>query len=166
MAHTNLFLCAKREEIMIEYEKRLTKNDSKTNIQVPFNMTEEFDYVEIKFNYTPTAENDPEKCLEAAEKALTLYFDGCKRSDQVIEASQFCPIRNLVTVSVDYKNEYLGNAHRFGDNQLIVISKTSPTKGFVKTKSIKGEYVLTLNVHLIFTEFCDVELYIEGGYYD
>lgn len=150
----------------MKYDKRLVGSDSKKNFKIKFDAKEEYDYIKIVFDYSPHKEYDKEKCQAGINISLENYFQGYSRDYQPIDESKFYPIKNLITLSITKDEKYLGNAHKHFSHQEIIVSEKETTKGFISPLKITGEYIITINVHLIFTEFCDVSVEVLGGYYD
>ncbi len=145
----------------------LTKADTKTNITLPFEMKEEYDYISIQFQYTPDKCEDRHQFEKGVSIVKDRYFKGnTEEIQQNIKWEKYFPMKNLLTISLDLDGEYLGNAHRWDSNQFIKIGKEESTRGFYKVKKIKGSWNIMIHVHGINTQECKVKLRVEGKYND
>lgn len=138
----------------------LTPENEKTNVPLDFFVDEEFSRLEIFYSYYP-------KNLEDREKSLVLIDENIRRDagenySDYTEREEYLPLKNHITISLDSPLDYVGAAHRHGNNQHVIISEDFSSVGFEKTKIEKGKWVLTLNVHALITEKADFSVKIEG----
>ncbi len=146
---------------MVICEKKLTlyPKDEKKNISLPFVVPFDSDEMKITFSYSPKVLVDTER----AKKLITdcLIRDG--EGEKANEWEKYLPIVNLVTLSLDSPEGFVGAAHRHDPKQEHIISKDSASFGFFPGEIKAGQWVLTLNVHALVTESCECEIKIEAG---
>lgn len=142
--------------ILFEKKSKLTVNDDKTNIVNKFTVPENIKVLNISYSYSP-------KNLEDREKAVEIIKDCFKKYDEYIvgRPSDYLPVKNLLTLSVDCNGNYIGAAHRQSNEQEITISSEFSTPGFIKCSVDSGVWDVAVNVHSI---NCDVEysIVVEG----
>lgn len=142
--------------VLLNKSGKITLDENKTNIVLPFEIKDDFKSLKISFEYSPKTLNDKAKEIKIAEACLKEY-------DEVQEGNidTYLPIKNLVTLSLDSSREYLGAAHRQSNKQEHIISPDFSSPGFFKTDIAKGEWTIMLNIHSI---SCDVDynITVEG----
>lgn len=134
---------------VFEKEIRLTKENQKTNITLPFTLDSSAEKLVITYSYSP-------KILADREESIRLIEEWTNT-----DTEKYLPLKNLVTLSLDSPDGYRGAAHRHAENQTHIISESFSSNGFLKTKIKKGEWKISLNVHAVVTEYCDCKLKIE-----
>lgn len=139
--------------ILFQKKNKLTVKDDKTNIVHKFDVPENIKAIKIKYSYSP-------KNLDDRESAVNIIKDCFKKYDEnmVGRPSDYLPVKNLVTISVDGNGKYIGAAHRQSNQQEITISSDFSTPGFEKYGIDAGEWDVVINVHSI---SCDVEYIVE-----
>lgn len=140
--------------ILFQRKNKLTVKDDKTNIVHKFNVPENIKAIKIKYSYSP-------KNVDDRELAVNIIKDCFKKYDEnmVGRPSDYLPVKNLITLSVDGNGKYIGAAHRQSNEQEITISRDFPSPGFEKCEIEPGEWDIMLNVHSI---SCDVDYTIEA----
>lgn len=138
---------------------KITAANDKTNLVHRFDVPENIKSLTIKYSYSP-------KTLENREKAVRLIEECFKKYDDEIigKASDYLPVKNLVTVSVDCNGRYVGAAHRQANEQEHIISREKSSVGFIKTDIEAGEWDIVLNVHYACCEI-DYNITVEGESY-
>lgn len=79
-----------------------------------------------------------------------------------MDADQFLPVKNLITLSLEREGVYLGNAHRWAPQQEHVIAVEQASLGFVSPESMEGSWTGMLHLHEIISPNCTGQLRIEG----
>lgn len=142
--------------ILFEKKAKLNVNDDKTNIVHKFNVPENIRSLKIKYQYSP-------KELEDRELAVNLIKDCFKNFDEYIvgRPSDYLPVKNLLTLSLDDCEKYRGASHRQSNNQEIIINSETATAGYEKGEIKAGQWSVVISVHNI---SCDVEynISVEG----
>jgi hypothetical protein len=146
-------------KIIFEKEIILHPENSKTNIFLPFKVENGFDRMEIHFSYTPKELDDKALSLKYINAGMEKYAPEKYRSGYQ-NSEDFLPVLNLVTLSLDSPEGYLGCAHRHEPEQIHIISEKSSSPGFVPQKPVSGDWRAVVNVHAVVTETCTCRLKI------
>ncbi len=140
--------------------------DTKRNIPLYFELEEDADFLSITYSYTPKKLEDEDKTEEKIMECL--LKDAPDTYEEYLgEKEKFKPLVNLVTISLDGPDGYVGAAHRHPNIQNHRISSEIASPGFIKTKIKKGKWCCMLNVHAVVTDECAcvVEIKAGGGIY-
>ena len=148
--------------ILLRKNYQWTPADTKTDIPFSFECTEEIKEIRITFSFSPNALYGEKDCLLYIEKALTLYYDGQDRELEPMKASGFCPLKNLITISLSKEKKYLGNAHRWQDEQIHILTTKDASPGFIPPEHMAGKWEGMLHLHAVCTPECRGELTVEG----
>ncbi|NCB94046.1 MAG: hypothetical protein EOM40_16020 [Clostridia bacterium] len=151
-------------DLILEKELVLTAQSSKTNVAIPFSVQEDYQALRIEFEYGPKVVEDPEMKRTLLEMCAQKYMEESERPGK-IEIDKYKNIVNLITVSLDYEDHYLGCAHRQDPVQVHRITPDGSSPGFFDCNIEQGEYRIVLNVHSITGKevTCRVKVYGEGG---
>lgn len=151
---------------ILKKEIRLTHADEKTNISFPFTLESEAEKLFINFSYSPKILDDEERANALIHECLV--HDTGEFIDEYSDYSEYLPLKNLVTISVDSPLGYRGAAHRHNPNQSHVLSENENSAGFTSGKIAAGNWNIMINIHAVVTDFCDASLEIKatGGKYD
>ena len=131
--------------LIFEETKTLTPNDTKTNVPLQFYVAEELEKMEIEYIDDGFEKYAPEP-----------YRKGYK------PWYEYLPVKNLLTVSLDSPDGYIGCAHRQDSRQTHIISETESSRGFIKTRLPSGLYRITINVHALVTDECTFNIKVFG----
>lgn len=140
----------------------LTPWDTKRNISWYFELEQDADYLDITYSYTPKKLEDKEKTEKKIMECL-LKDAPDTYEEYLPEKESFAPLVNLVTISLDGPEGYVGAAHRHPNIQRHRISSENSSAGFMKTKIKKGKWRLMLNIHAVVTDECAVVAEIKAG---
>ena len=120
----------------------LSPKQSKTNTAFEFSVPENVKELHISYSYYPKTVEDKERALRQLEECIDAYSLGN------VNAEDFLPVNNLVTLSFDSPEGYIGACHRQKNEQEITIGeKSTPGINGIKIKS--GVWKVTLNAHYI-----------------
>ena len=119
------------ERTVLDAGLSLTPSSSRGLVELPFALDSPAERLEIDFSYEP-------KFLEGRDGAS--------------------PIPNLVTISLDYGEEYLGCAHRHAPVQRHSISAGGSSPGFHAAAVRAGGYRLVVSAHCVVTPACEVRV--------
>lgn len=139
----------------------LTPKDTKTNVPLCFFAEHDLQRMEIRFRYFPKALADVELAHRYIDEGMAKYAPEPYRKGYK-SWTEYLPIVNLLTVSLDSPEGYLGCAHRQNPEQVHVLTETKSDYGFIPARLPKGEWTLTVNVHALVSESCTFELQILG----
>ena len=144
-------------KILLKKSITVTPENEKTNIFLPFVVEGGFSSLTIDYSYSP-------KVLEDEEKSISLVKENLLRDgyEDKGDYGQFLPLKNLITLSLDSPEGYVGAAHRQASIQHHEISEDSASVGFDRVKITKGEWVLALNLHAVVTDECRCEIEVKG----
>ena len=137
----------------------LTPEDSRTNVLLLFGVDEDMEALEIHCHYSPKYEEDPvivQRVIEESRKKYMLAEEE-KPKDRVL--------KNLVTLSLDQGQDYIGAAHQQAPDQVIIISPAFSSPGFVRTAVNKGDWRAVLNVHALVSPKVTYTLTVYGREY-
>lgn len=148
-------------KILSEKEIVLTAENEKTNILIPFSVEEESERLIITYSYSPKELGDSESAKALIEENLLRDTHGGRNFYP--DYKEYLPLKNLVTLSLNSPEKYMGAAHRQDREQRHIISEDFSSVGFLKGKIIKGQWTLYLNVHAVVTENCLCKIKIEAG---
>lgn len=142
--------------IIMQAKGRITEANNKTNLIHKFDVPDGLKRIIIKFSYSP-------KLLEDRERAIKIVRESYEKYGETLigRPADCLPVKNLVTLSVDCRGEYIGAAHRQANEQEHIISEDFSSPGFIKTRLYPGEWDAVLNVHSV---SCDVDykITVEG----
>lgn len=138
---------------------RIFVEQKKTNIRVPFLLKSGGKSLKISFSYSPKILNDNQKAVLLIEDCLNR--DAGEFANEYSDYSEFLPLKNLITISLDSPNGYVGAAHRHSPSQTVLISETESSNGFIPCKIAAGKWSVVINVHAIVTDYCDFNLKVE-----
>ncbi len=147
-------------KVLLKKSIRVTPEDEKTNIFIPFSVPEGCGKIEIDYSYSP-------KDLENEEKSIVLIKENLIRDgwDEIAEKGdykEFMPLKNLITLSLDSPEGYVGAAHRQAATQHHEISENFSSVGFDRVKIAAGEWILALNLHAVVTDECVCEIEVSA----
>lgn len=148
---------------ILKKQIRVTPADEKTNIAVPFSIESEADELHINFSYSPKILEDGEKANELIHACLV--HDTGEFIDEYSDYSEFLPLKNLITISVDSPSGYRGAAHRHNPEQEHILSENINSAGFTAGKITAGDWDVMINIHAVVTDYCDIslEIFTVGG---
>lgn len=146
--------------ILLNEKLTLTEKDEKTNVPLHFEVKEDITELEIRFSYSPKLLTDEAKGKEKIE--ANILKDARENFSDYPSWESFMPLKNLITLSLDSPDGYVGAAHRQSPDQLHRISADFADVGFDPTEMKQGTWILTLNVHGIVTEKVDCQITVSG----
>lgn len=122
-------------------EGKVTPAQDKTNIPLAFTVPEGVTKLIVEYQYTP-------KFVEDQHQAALAITNGLKKYNvDVINASSFLPVPNLVTLSFDENDKYRGACHRQPNEQVVTIANRDSTPGIHNRPVQPGSWQIVLNVH-------------------
>jgi hypothetical protein len=141
--------------LIFSTDGKLTPNDDKTNIKIPFTVPSGTNSLVVKYSYSPKTVEDKTLAMKAVAGAMEKY------RVNFADAQAFFPVNNLVTLSFDECGKYRGACHRQPNEQTVVIAPSNSTPGIFNRELSAGEWCVVLNAHFI---GCDIDysISIEG----
>jgi hypothetical protein len=150
-------------ETLILAEGSLTPVCSKTHITYTFNLQKEAKRLNIDFSYAPKILEDRPKAKELICEGINEYILEDQRDGFMRNWDSFLPVQNLLTISIDYYDEFRGCAHRHPNEQHIYIAENDATPGFIAGKIAPGQWKVTISAHAVVTDICRYKLHIWEG---
>lgn len=146
---------------LLDTEITVLPENEKTNIILPFTVTERAGELIIDYSYSPKLLTDNEK----AERLIceNLLRDAGEDAGEYTDYGKFVPLKNLITLSLDSPTGYSGAAHRQPNEQHHVIKKDFASPGFLKGEIEKGQWRLVLNVHAVVTDEVTCKIRVQAG---
>lgn len=142
-------------KVLLKKSVTVTPKDEKTNIFLPFTVEDSLKRLEIDYSYSP-------KELEDEEKSIRLVKENLQRDgyEDTGDYKEFMPLKNLITLSLNSPEGYVGAAHRQAAIQHHEISEDFASVGFDRVKITAGEWKLALNLHAVVTDeaYCEIEV--------
>ncbi|MDR0388689.1 MAG: hypothetical protein LBH73_01305 [Spirochaetaceae bacterium] len=139
----------------------LHPEDSKTNLCVAIPVDRDFWCLEFLCSYTPKILEDREKSRELITEGLKKYVPD-KFMDQYSNWENYLPVVNLITLSIDYRDSYLGCAHRHAPEQRHIICKEFASPGFFRHAAAKGPWRAVINIHAVVCDSVAYHLTVRG----
>ena len=148
-------------ECLFEKTMILTPDKSKTNVELPFTVPNSYPALMFCTSYCPKSVNDPEKAKREIETALEKYIPEDWRS-RYGGWEDYVPLVNLVTLSLDHNEHYIGCAHRHAPIQKHIISADFASPGFYRCSLTAGAWQAVINVHAVVSPQVHYELKVYG----
>lgn len=144
-----------QEEVLFQQTLMLTELDNQQHKKIKIFLDQDYEALHIAFSYNPQ-EVPKELALRVIEETLPQYD-----WEKNLQAMDFLPLQNLVTMSLAYEGEYLGCRHNKETQQEILISEKESSWGFIPQKVSSGQWEIQLNLHCVQSEVT-VELMVKG----
>lgn len=144
-----------QEEVLFQQILMLTELDNQQHKKIKIFLDQDYEALHIAFSYNPQ-EVPKELALRVIEETLPQYD-----WEKNLQAMDFLPLQNLVTMSLAYEGEYLGCRHNKETQQEILISEKESSWGFIHQKVSSGQWEIQLNLHCVQSEVT-VELMVKG----
>lgn len=148
--------------LLLEQDYRWTPQDAQHDVPFVFTCPAGTKEVRLYFTFSPGKETTDDICRPAVEQALKRYYDRYPRELQPMQADQFLPVKNLITISLDKDGQYIGNAHRWDTNQEHILTTQTASRGFTPPDRLDGPWGGMLHLHEIISPVCRGTLRIEG----
>ena len=142
---------------LFQVSKILTPADSKTNIAFPFLVPDDCERLWIHYFYAPKELEDRQAAREIIERGLARYAPGPFRAGYG-GWTDYLPLVNLVTLSLDSPAGYCGCAHRHDPDIRFFIDRKEAGPGFCPPHRLAGEWKAVINCHAVVTGTCEVRL--------
>lgn len=147
------------KKIILDKTFTFTPKDNKKNILVEIPLDKNYDSLVIEASYSPKDVDDLElskKLIEAGMKKHIHHKVGPN------DWKQYLPLKNHITLSLDFEEEYLGAVHRHAQSQKHIISETFSSPGFKKHKIIPGKWKIAINIHAAISSEINYHIKITG----
>lgn len=147
--------------ILLDIKQTIGPEQSKKNIEHSFFLPAGAEQLEINFSYEP-------KELADRDKARTYIQEGMEKyapkpyAEGYGSWETYLPLVNLLTLSLDSPEGYVGCAHRHMPVQQHRLSEKSSDPGFLPCRISPGEWKAVVNVHAVVTDFCTYRLVVSA----
>lgn len=138
-------------DVILDEIIHFTQNQSKTNVTINFKLEKDYNSLEIYCEYSPKKVEDMVFTKQVLEEAIERFIPENDRSKD-LTWKKYAPISNLITLSLDYEDMYLGCAHRQDEVQKHVICKDDSSVSFENHEPVKGNYCAVINLHAVSSE--------------
>lgn len=146
--------------VLKEAQTHLRPDDEKSNRYIPFTVPKGTKKLFITYSYSPKILEDEKKSLELIKE--NILRDAPEDFEAYTDYSEFMPLKNLVTLSLNSPSGFRGAAHRQDEKQFHEIGEHFASPGFIKGKIDEGQWSLALNIHALVTDICICSIKIEG----
>ncbi|MDR0554480.1 MAG: hypothetical protein LBG76_06770 [Treponema sp.] len=136
-------------EILLDRELILHLEDAKTNVEIPFTLKRNYEALELLCSYEPKHCDDENLARRLIEEAITTFAPPPYREKIGPWQRHRSSVVNLITVSIDAGETYLGCAHRHANEQRHIISADFSSPGFCRCAPQPGPWRAMLNVHAV-----------------
>ncbi len=148
------------EACLLETDGILTPADNQTNKVFSFEVANTFDQLVINFDYSPKYISEEESKDFILHDMKQYYLNPEQYAGE--QWKNFSPVSNLITLSLDMNEEFVGAAHRGNSIQSHVVSKNYASPGFIKREITPGVWCIMLNIHSLVAKECHYSLSIKG----
>ena len=148
-------------EKILKQVLNIKETDSKTNIILDFELEKDYNQLVFHLCYSPKEVDNTQIAKSQIEEAIKRFIPNNAQNGNVCW-QDFVPLCNLITLSLDYQNQYLGCAHRQAPSQTHYINQSSPSYGFITHQPVKGHYRAVLNVHAVIGDDVTYQIEIEA----
>ena len=137
-------------------------DDSKTNIDIPLEITEVFSALFIQTEYTPKIVEDRDLSRREIEVGVARYIPEYDLAE-FGRWEDYMPLVNFITLSIDCGDEYIGCAHRHSPVQDHIISPVYSSPGFFRHTIRTGGWNFVLNCHAVIDKTVRYRLQVWGA---
>ena len=136
-------------EVILDKTIYFNPEDSKSNVRIPFSLKKDYKSLEFFCSYEPKKCEDKEKAKELVLKGIETYIPAEYRKLADSLDNYINTVVNLVTLSLDAPDQYLGCAHRHAPQQHHIISAEFSSPGFFLYSPSAGDWQVLINVHAV-----------------
>lgn len=139
-------------ERILDLTLTVNKSDIKSHKSIKFNIDKEAEILKIEFDYFPKVVKEYEDIINAFENRSSNLSDEeiSSLKEKFIRGEE--ELKNLATLSLYYKDEYIGCAHRHVGKQTIIISSKESTAGFINAPIKAGLWEIVISLHGVFVD--------------
>lgn len=139
-------------EKILDLTLTVNKSDIKSHKSIKFNIDKEAEILKIEFDYFPKVVKESEDIVYAFQNRSSnlSHEEISSLKEKFIRGEE--ELKNLATLSLYSKDEYIGCAHRHLGKQTIIISSKESTAGFIKTPIKPGQWEIVISLHGVFID--------------
>ncbi|CAM4062650.1 hypothetical protein [Saccharibacillus endophyticus] len=145
---------------LLDTQGRVTPEDSRTHIRIPFELNTSCSRLNFRFEYAPKVLEDREQAVKLLQDSYEIYILPEQREQANARAERHLPLKNLITLSLDDAQGYRGACHRHDPLQELFVSQHEASPGLMAGEVAAGSWNVTLSLHCIVTDICDYRLQI------
>lgn len=143
---------------VLKQQWQLGLADHQRQCKIPFHLDQAHQQLKLSFSYAPN-HVVPAEALPFITEAIPEYFLPYELAD--IQAVDFLPLENFITVSLSQDDDYLGCWHNKQAQQEIIIGAQHSSLGFLKHSVVAGNWEIQLSAHCLRSATVQVQLKIE-----
>ncbi len=148
--------------LLLDRTIKIRPADSKTNIDIPLQISEPFHALFIRTAYEPKIVADLDFARKEIEAGIAKYVPENARAEYG-NWKDYLPLVNFVTISLDYEDEYIGCAHRHSPVMDHIISPDYSSAGFIRHAILPGVWNCVLNCHAVVDDTVTYSLKVYGA---
>lgn len=145
--------------LILAQQWRLSPQDERRQLKVPFRLTRSYQELRLAFSYTPS-QVVPAEALPVITAALPTAFTATERAK--LQAADFLPLDNLITVSLACGADYLGCYHNKSATQQLWVTGDQASWGLLPHEIAAGPWEVQLSTHCLRSHLAEVNLRIEA----
>lgn len=145
---------------VLDVKGRVTPEDSKTHIRIPFQIDQDCSLLQVHFEYAPKVLEDRDRSLMLLTQSFETYLLPEQREPALNQVDSYFPLKNLITLSLDDPNGYRGACHRHDASLELQLSAEQASPGLMPGRLPAGDWQVTLSIHCIVTDTCEYRLQI------
>ena len=134
-------------DLLFEKSFNFDRQDYKTHVMIPFFIKKDYQKLCVDFEYSPKTVEDKDLSLQIIDETLHRYLQEAQAAKE--DPRKFLPVTNLLTLSLDCGDDYIGAAHRPSPSQRIEISAKGSSPGFIPYSAMAGSWSATISIHAI-----------------
>lgn len=146
--------------LVLDVMGRMTPDNNKTHIRIPFQLDEDCSRLRLKFEYSPKVLEDRGRSLELLNQSFDAYLLPEQKAPALAQADNYIPLKNLITLSLDDPLGYRGACHRHDPVQELALAAREASPGLLPGPLPAGDWEVTLSVHSIVTDTCNYLLQV------
>ncbi|MBW4838689.1 MAG: hypothetical protein KZY74_04780, partial [Paenibacillaceae bacterium] len=86
---------------VLDVKGRVTPEDSKTHIRIPFQIDQDCSLLQVRFEYAPKVLEDRDRSLMLLTQSFETYLLPEQRERALNQVDSYFPLNNLITLSLD-----------------------------------------------------------------
>ncbi|GGF72463.1 hypothetical protein GCM10010912_16990 [Paenibacillus albidus] len=147
---------------LLDISSRITPADRHVHLVHRFLVPRNTRQLRIDFAYSPKLLQDEARQNTLVRQAVDRYMEPELREVAYTDPD-YLVLQNLLTVSLDDPAGFRGAAHRANKEQIIIVSESTATPGFLAGPLPAGLWELTVSLHEVVTDKCQFELQVQAA---
>ncbi|QQO09138.1 hypothetical protein [Breznakiella homolactica] len=138
-------------KVLLDNLYPLHRDDSKTNVSVEIPLDRDYGCLEFLCSYTPKVLENEAEAKDLIEAGLERFIPPEYR-ERYGGWRDYLPVVNLITLSLDHDEIYVGCAHRHNPEQRHIVSADFSSPGFFRHSASAGVWRAVINVHAVVSD--------------